>query len=161
MPRQPLWLLMPLVTIALSCEANDDLGALRSAPVASSAPQTPTSLPSTASRGQAESKAPPGKQPRRAADRPVMIAFTRDYCLPCQVMKPWVATLRREHAHTIDVVAINLDRKKNERFAPFLGTRVVPTQIFVGSNGHIEARHEGVSTVEAMTATFRRLRWID
>ena len=89
-----------------------------------------------------------------------MIGFTRDYCLPCQVMKPWITQLRGEQTGTVDVVTVNIDRGKNQRFGQFFGIRSVPTQVFVGSSGHIEARHEGAATKEGMAETLTRLGWI-
>ena len=90
----------------------------------------------------------------------MMIGFTGDYCLPCQVMKPWLAELKREHARAVDVVVVNLDRKKNQRFRSLLNSETVPTQVFVGPSGRIEARQAGLLTREQMTTTFRRLGWI-
>ena len=90
----------------------------------------------------------------------MMIGFTRDYCLPCQVMKPWIAELRREHARAVDVVIVNIDRKKNQPFRSLAGSGTVPTQVFVGPTGRVEERQPGLLTREQMTATFRKLGWI-
>ena len=90
----------------------------------------------------------------------MMIEFTRDYCLPCQVMAPWVAELQREHAADLDVVEVNIDREKNERFALFFAIQSVPTQVFVDASGNISSRHEGVASKEEMKRSLRRLGWI-
>jgi len=90
----------------------------------------------------------------------MMVGFTRDFCLPCQVMKPWIIQLRREHTQTVDVVVVNIDRKKNQRLALHFGIKSVPTQIFVSAAGRIEARSEGVASKEDMTSSLRRLGWI-
>ena len=50
---------------------------------------------------------------KEAVPRPIIIVFTRDYCTPCQVMKPWIGELALQHT-TVDVVSINVDRKANE-----------------------------------------------
>ena len=89
-----------------------------------------------------------------------MIDFTRDYCLPCQIMAPWVAEVRREYEGKLDVVEVNIDRATNERFALFFAIEVVPTQVFVDSSGHVETRHEGLATKEEMTETLSGLGWI-
>jgi len=123
------------------------------------APSPSTSASSASSAAPSATEQQPGSQASRATARPMMIGFTRDYCLPCQVMKPWIAQLRREHVQWLDVVVINVDRTKNQRFAPLLGTRSVPTQLFIAPSGRIETRHEGVATLEEMKATFRRLGW--
>ena len=89
-----------------------------------------------------------------------MIDFTRDFCLPCQIMKPWISQLRLEHSQALDVVVVNIDREKNQRLALHFGIESVPTQVFVSASGHVEARHMGAASKEEMQGTLRRLRWI-
>jgi len=75
-------------------------------------------------------------------------------------MAPWVTELEREHADEVDVVEVNIDREKNERFALFFAIKSVPTQVFVDPSGHVAARHEGVASKEEMRRSLRRLGWI-
>ncbi len=89
-----------------------------------------------------------------------MIDFTRDYCLPCQIMAPWVDELRTEYEGSVDVVEVNIDRGGNQRFALFFSIESVPTQVFVDASGHVEARHEGVASKDEMNATLSRLGWV-
>ena len=102
----------------------------------------------------------PAPQPAGSSPRPMLIDFTRDYCLPCQVMAPWVAQLRTDYRGTVDVVEVNIDRGDNERLGHFFTIKSVPTQVFVDASGHVEARHEGLASKEEMTATLSRLGWI-
>ena len=90
----------------------------------------------------------------------MMIDFTRDYCLPCQVMAPWVAELRTTYDGQVDVVEVNIDRGTNERLGRFFAIKSVPTQIFVDATGHVEARHEGLASKEEMAQTLTKLGWI-
>lgn len=90
----------------------------------------------------------------------MMIDFTRDFCLPCQVMAPAVNELRHAHTGDIDVVEVNVDRAKNEGHALFFRIETVPTQVFVDPSGRILARHEGIATKEEMERTFASLGWI-
>jgi thioredoxin-like negative regulator of GroEL len=90
----------------------------------------------------------------------MMIDFTRDFCLPCQIMEPSVAALRREHAGTVDILEVNVDREGNERFGLFFVVDSVPTQVFVEASGRIAARHEGIATQAEMHRTFQSLGWI-
>jgi len=131
----PLWLL-PLLLLVPGC---DD-------------PRPPVAPPAQS--------APAAASAAGAAARPMMVGFTRDYCLPCQIMQPWVQQLRREQTERVDVVVVNLDREKTRRFAQHFVITSVPTQIFISPSGRIEARHEGVATGAEMTATLRRLGWI-
>lgn len=133
----PLWLL-PLLLLVGGC---DD-------------PRPPVAPPAESA------PAPVAASSAGAAARPMLIWFTRDYCLPCQIMKPWVQQLRREQSQRVDVVVVNLDREKNRRFGLHFAITSVPTQIFISKAGLIEARAEGVATGEEMTATIRRLGWI-
>lgn len=89
----------------------------------------------------------------------MVIYFTRDFCLPCQVMKPWIDELRREQLAAVDVVVVNVDRGDNHRFANHFRIEEVPTQVFVSAAGRIEMRNDGVATKEQMLATLRRLGW--
>lgn len=90
----------------------------------------------------------------------MMIDFTRDFCLPCQVMAPSLGDLRQAHGDAIDIVEVNTDRPENERYAQFFVIETVPTQVFVDPSGAIVERHGGIATKQEMTTTFQRLGWI-
>lgn len=92
--------------------------------------------------------------------RPLMIEFSRDYCLACQVMAPSIDELRREHAATLDVVELNIDREKNERVARFFVVDSVPAQVFVDASGRISSRHVGVASKDELRKTLKGLGWI-
>jgi thiol-disulfide isomerase/thioredoxin len=90
----------------------------------------------------------------------MMIVFSRDYCTPCRVMKPWVTEVAEEHT-AIDVVSVNIDRRKYEHFGRFFQVSAVPTLVFADADGRVSARREGLATEQQMTATLRRLGWVD
>ncbi len=90
----------------------------------------------------------------------MMIEFTRDFCLPCQIIAPAIAELRQVHAAQIDVVQVNLDRAEHERHALFFRVETVPTLVFVDPSGRILARQEGVTTKDEMERTFASLGWV-
>lgn len=90
----------------------------------------------------------------------MMVVLSRDFCLPCQVIKPWVGELRREYAGRVDVVELNFDRERHRHLAAFFRTSEVPTLVFVDPEGRIAATREGVVSKKEMTATFRRLGWL-
>ncbi len=89
----------------------------------------------------------------------MLVDFTRDYCLPCQLMAPWLAELRAETRGEVEVVEVNVDRAENERFALFFGVASVPTQVFLDADGRVASRHEGVATLDELRQTLRRLGW--
>jgi thioredoxin 1 len=92
--------------------------------------------------------------------RPMMIDFTRDFCLPCQVMAPWVAELRNAHASSLDVVEVNLDRQSSDRLALFFQVESVPTQVYLDASGRVLEVHAGTATREEMERSFRRWGWL-
>ncbi len=143
MHGSPFWLLL-LLMLVTSCDES-------SRPVATS----------TSSGARAASlPTSPVLSGTSKSSRPMMISFSRDFCLPCQVMKPWIAQLRGEHNGKVDVVEVNIDRGKYQRFGQFFLIKSVPTQIFISSSGHLEARHDGVATKNMMNQTFKRLGWV-
>lgn len=94
------------------------------------------------------------------AKRPLMLVFSRDFCLPCHVMAPAVEDIRRSHSRVVDVVEINVDREDNERYALHFVVRTVPARVYVAPDGSIVSREEGVATAAEMTKTLRRLGWV-
>jgi thioredoxin 1 len=92
--------------------------------------------------------------------RPMMIDFTRDFCLPCQVMAPWVAELRSAHAASLDVVEVNLDRQSSDKLALFFQVESVPTQVYLDASGRVLEIHAGTATREEMERSFRIWGWV-
>ncbi len=92
--------------------------------------------------------------------RPMMIDFTRDFCLPCQVMAPWVAEIRQTHMASLDVVEVNLDRQASDRLALFFRVESVPTQVYLDASGRVVKIHAGTATREEMERSFRTWGWI-
>jgi thiol:disulfide interchange protein len=92
------------------------------------------------------------------AARPMMVEFSRDYCTPCQVMKPWVAEIAIENS-AVDVLSVNVDRKKYEHIGSFFHVTAVPSLIFVGADGQIIRRSEGLAKKEQMSNALRELGW--
>ena len=90
---------------------------------------------------ESEAPAPFGS----SSDRSMMIVFTSDYCPPCQVMKPWVDEVAREHP-AIDVARVNIDRSKHEQLATFLQIDKVPTLVLTSADGDVRARRESLMT---------------
>ncbi len=91
---------------------------------------------------------PRGKETVSTDSKPMLIAFSRDHCLPCQLMDPWIEDFRVRYADRIDVAVVNIDRE------PALGSyfRVlsVPFQIYVGSDRKEFSRHVGIATFKQM-----------
>jgi len=90
-----------------------------------------------------------------AAGRPMLMDFTRDHCLPCQIMAPWIAQLRLELNGTVDVVEINIDRSQNRELGQFFKISSIPTQVYVDRNGREVFRNVGLATRPQMERSLR------
>src|SRR5450759_5135012 len=85
----------------------------------------------------ADSAAP--SEPPRA--RPRLVDLGADKCIPCKMMAPILAELTKEYAGQLDVVFIDVWKKREERAR--YGIRLIPTQIFYDATGKELFRHEG------------------
>jgi thioredoxin 1 len=87
---------------------------------------------------------------RDRAGRPVLLSFSRDNCLPCEIMAPWLDEIGRLYEASIDVVRINLDREASHALGRKWRIRTVPTQVYVTPDGDALYRHEGLATKKDM-----------
>jgi thioredoxin 1 len=99
-----------------------------------------------------------GEKTASSAERPMMIEFSRDYCTPCQVMKPWVEEIADENPK-VDVLTLNVDRKKYEHIGSFFKVTAVPSLIFLDADGQVVRRSDGLAKKEQMTRAFAELGW--
>ncbi|MEU3449446.1 thioredoxin domain-containing protein [Streptomyces thermolilacinus] len=44
-----------------------------------------------------------------SADRPVLVEFTADWCVPCRMLGPVLERVAEEHADELDVVTVDVD----------------------------------------------------
>lgn len=93
--------------------------------------------------------------------RPVVIDFTRDHCLPCEIMAPWVGELRKELDGKVDVTEMNIDRPGNKELGLFFKVGSIPTQVYIDAAGKEVSRHVGLATKPQMTATMRKHGFIE
>ncbi|WP_405016002.1 thioredoxin [Kitasatospora sp. NBC_00070] len=52
-----------------------------------------------------------------AAEGPVLVEFTADWCPPCRMMAPVLADIAREQAHRLTVVQLDVDRNPQTQAA--------------------------------------------
>ncbi|WP_255752594.1 thioredoxin [Kitasatospora sp. A2-31] len=87
-----------------------------------------------------------------AADGPVLVDFTADWCPPCRQMVPVLADIAREEAHRLTVVSLDVDR--NPETQARYGVLSMPTlMVFRGG--------EPVRSVVGARAKARLLRELD
>jgi thiol-disulfide isomerase/thioredoxin len=92
--------------------------------------------------------------------RPALLDFSRDNCLPCELMRPWVDDLRRRHEGTVAVIEVNIDRAENKALAVFFKARAVPLQVYVDADGKEVSRSTGIATLAQMQNQLERLGFL-
>jgi thiol-disulfide isomerase/thioredoxin len=102
---------------------------------------------------------PVSSSPRRLG-RPVLLDFSRDNCLPCDIMRPWVDLLRKKYDGTVEVIEVNIDREENHALGMFFKTRAVPLQVYLDAEGREQARSEGIATLPQMQSNLERLGFL-
>lgn len=72
---------------------------------------------------------------------PRLVDLGADRCIPCKLMAPILAELKRDYTGQLDVEFI--DVWKNAQAGESYHIRVIPTQIFFDAAGQERFRHEG------------------
>ena len=98
----------------------------------------------------------PAPSPTAGSGKPMLLDFTRDHCMPCVIMAPWVAELRKQHAELVDINEINIDRPGNKELGIYFKVAKIPTQVYVGRDGVVISRHVGLATKAQMETTLRK-----
>ena len=89
--------------------------------------------------------------------RPALIEFSRDTCIPCQLMRPWVEELRTRHAGDVAVIEVNIDRPENDQLGQFFKVAAVPLQVYLDAQGREVSRNTGLATLAQMEGELSRL----
>jgi thioredoxin 1 len=78
-------------------------------------------------------------------------------CIPCKMMAPMLADLKKNYADRFAVEFIDVWLKGNAAAARTYGIRVIPTQIFFAPDGKELWRHEGFLSKEAILGKWKQL----
>lgn len=90
-----------------------------------------------------------------ASARPKLVDIGAGNCIPCRMMMPVLAELKKDYADQLGVVFI--DVRKDRAAVRRYGIRVIPTQIFFNAKGEELFRHEGFYPKKAILAKWRAL----
>jgi len=72
---------------------------------------------------------------------PTMLELGSEGCIPCEKMKPVMAALEDKYGEKISIEFYDI--RKDPTMANKYGIRLIPTQIFLSSDGAEFFRHEG------------------
>lgn len=86
---------------------------------------------------------------------PRLVDVGADQCIPCKMMAPVLAELKKEYAGSLDVVFI--DVWKNPGANDKYKVRGIPTQIFYDAEGKERYRHLGYMSKEGILKTLKEL----
>jgi thioredoxin 1 len=163
-----IWTILFFFTLLVSCR-EETLKPRDRAPTAAASQETeraktavrtedkepPSEEPADAGRG--DSNAPGNNAGFSPSGKPMLLDITRDNCLPCRIMAPWVEEIRKKYAGKADVVEINIDRPENRELEKYFEVRSVPTQIYLDAQGRVRLRHGGMSTLNEMQKVMEQL----
>jgi thioredoxin 1 len=90
-----------------------------------------------------------------APGRVTMIELGSAACIPCKMMAPIIAELKKEYAGRADILSIDV-REYPDTVQKY-DIRAIPTQIFFDASGREVQRHTGFMDKERIVAVLTRL----
>jgi thioredoxin 1 len=99
-----------------------------------------------------EAGAPAASAAAGGAACPRLVELGSKTCIPCKMMEPVIAELRREFEGRLRVDFIDV-KARPEAAAPY-GISLIPTQIWFDASGEELARHEGFISKDDIVAVF-------
>ncbi|MFC1940186.1 thioredoxin family protein [Chloroflexota bacterium] len=88
--------------------------------------------------------------------KPTLAEFGRGVCIPCKEMKPILEDLSVEYKGELNVVIVEVD--DNVDLTRQFGIMMIPTQIFLDSEGEEVFRHIGFYPKEEIIAQLEKMR---
>jgi len=105
----------------------------------------------------AQSDVPATTEKPAATAIPRMLDLGRNQCMPCKMMAPVLAELKREYAGVIDIEYINVAENPDAMKKLGLALRAIPFQVFYDASGKIVKRHYGYMSREEIVKAFKDL----
>jgi thioredoxin 1 len=82
-----------------------------------------------------------------ASDRPVLVDFWAEWCVPCHMVSPVVEEIARDNAERMKAVKLNVD--DNPRVTAVYNIRSIPT-LLLFKGGEVKAEMVGARGKEAI-----------
>ncbi|HEY3415940.1 MAG TPA: thioredoxin family protein [Armatimonadota bacterium] len=126
---------------------------------ATTSPAVTKPAPSARQATGIPAKKPAAKSAASAPAKPVrtprLLELGADKCIPCKMMQPVLAALRKDYAGKLQVDFIDVwkDPAAGEQY----GIQTIPTQIFFDADGKEIFRHTGFYPQEDIVAKFAEL----
>ncbi len=64
-------------------------------------------------------------------------------CIPCKQMQPVMKAIEEKYSDQIKVIFYDVWKEDQKKYATQYGIKLIPTQVFLDSNGKEFHRHEG------------------
>ena len=71
-------------------------------------------------------------------------------CTPCQMMQKVMEQMKAQYSNSINIVFYDINTPDGRPYAAKYGIRVIPTQVFLDTDGMEYFRHEGYFPFEAV-----------
>jgi len=71
------------------------------------------------------------------------LEFGSTSCMACLKMQPLLKSVEKKYGNQIKVIFYDVWKKEQKRYAKQYGIRLIPTQVFLNSEGKEIYRHEG------------------
>lgn len=133
------------------------------------AQQSPGTCPFLSMCGSTETKetdkvvAPAVVVPEKAKEKaketklPVLLELGSKHCVPCKMMEPILAKLKKEYGGVLNVKFIDLSLKENESIGIKYKINVIPVQVFLDAEGKELWRHKGFLPEENILKQWKKL----
>jgi thioredoxin-like negative regulator of GroEL len=90
-----------------------------------------------------------------AKKMPALLEFGRGWCIPCKYMKPILEDMSRVYERKALVTTVDMDA--NKKLVKQFRIRMMPTQVFLTSDGKEFFRHEGTLEREQIAEIFAKM----
>lgn len=93
--------------------------------------------------GAAKTRTPQNAPASSSAPRVTFIELGSDRCIPCVQMRSVMQEIQQQYGDQVRIVFYDVWKPEGEPYARLYRIRVIPTQVFLDSQGREYFRHEG------------------